>query len=62
MLTNSVKIVLQWNPSHKGIIGNDIVGQIAKTACSYEIITHVPLEYNDVLKLVNDNLYAARLK
>ena len=61
MLTNRVKIVLQWIPSHKGIIGNNIVDQIAKTACTYDTITHVPLEYNDVLKLVNENLYAARL-
>ena len=61
LLTNNIKIVLQWIPSHKGIIGNNIVDQIAKTACSYETITHVPLEYIDVLKLVNGNLYAARL-
>ena len=61
LLTKSVKIVLQWIPSHKGIIGNNIVDHIAKTACSYETITHVPFEYKDLLKLVNGNFYTARL-
>ena len=29
-----VDIVLQWIPSHHGIIGNNIVDQVAKEACS----------------------------
>ena len=60
LLTNKVKIVLQWIPSHKGIIGNNIVDQVAKAACSYETITFVPFEYKDILSLINSNIFAAR--
>ena len=60
LLNNNVKVVLQWIPSHKGIIGNNIVDQVAKNACSYETLTQVQLEYKDASKLISECLYSSR--
>ena len=46
---------------HKDIIENNIVDQVAKTSCLFKTITHIPFEYKNIIKLVNDGLYAARL-
>ena len=59
-LTQNVKIVLQWIPSHKGIVGNNIVDQVAKSACSYETVTNIPIVYNDLVRLVNERINKAR--
>ena len=61
LLNNNVKVVLQWIPSHKGIIGNNIVDQVAKNACSYETFTQVQLEYHDASKLISERLYSTRI-
>ena len=37
----SIDVVLQWIPSHRGIVGNTIADEIAKEAC-YNIKTHLP--------------------
>ena len=60
MIDANVRIVLQWIPSHKGIIGNNIVDQVAKKACTYETLTIVPYEYKDTLNLVNESLFKVR--
>ena len=44
---DGVDIVLQWIPSHRGIVGNNIADLIAKEACSYNTTTSLPLIYND---------------
>ena len=60
LLSNKVKVVLQWIPSHKGIVGNNIVDQVAKNACSYETLTNVQLGYKDASRLINESIYSAR--
>ena len=60
-MIRNVKIVLQWIPSHKGIVGNNIVDQVAKTACSYGTITYLPFAYNDLVKLVSERINRARV-
>ena len=60
MLVSNVGIVLQWIPSHKGIIGNNVADQVAKNACSYESLTTIPYEYKDSLNLVNESLSKVR--
>ena len=61
LMIRNVKVVLQWIPSHKGIIGNNIVDQVAKSACSYETITNIPIVYNDSVKLVSEQINKVRL-
>ena len=59
---DGVKIILQWIPSHKGIVGNDVVDQVAKNASMYNTLTTFPFEYNDLVKLVNKRLYMFNLE
>ena len=50
-------IVLQWIPSHRGIVGNNIADLVAKEACSYSNVTFLPLTYNDNLNLLNHKIF-----
>ena len=43
------KIILQWIPSHSDLLGNDFADQVAKNACEYDVVTPLPLEYEELL-------------
>ena len=57
-----VDIALQWIPSHRGIVGNNIADQVAKEACSYHIVTQLPLVYSDVINLFQKKIYTNKLE
>ena len=59
---DGVEIVLQWVPSHRGIVGNDIADIIAKEACSYENITYLPLIFNDNFNLLKHKIYNNKIE
>ena len=61
ILVRGVKVVLQWIPSHKGIIGNNIADEVAKTACKYTSLTPIPFEYKDIVRLLNLKLTKSRI-
>ena len=51
------EIVLQWIPSHRGIVGNNIADLVAKEACSYSNTTFLPLIFKDNLNLLNSKIF-----
>ena len=53
---NGTDLVLQWIPSHCGIVGNDVVDLAAKNACSYNEITILPLMFRDSMNLFNKKI------
>ena len=53
--SRDINIVLQWIPSHRGIVGNNIVDQVAKEACSYNTITYLPLVFSDFINILKKN-------
>ena len=55
------KVILQWIPSHKGIVGNEIVDQVARSACDYLNITYFPIVYKDCVKRLNAKINEARV-
>ena len=58
----NIDIVIQWIPSHRGIIGNNIADQVAKEACSYNITTYLPLVFSDFVNLLNTKLQIHKLE
>ena len=57
----SIDIALQWIPSHRGIVGNNIADQVAKDACSYHVITKLPLVLSDSTHLLQKKIYTNKL-
>ena len=55
-------MVLQWIPSHRRIVGNDIADLIAKEACSYNNTIFLPLIYRDMLNLLNHKIFNNRIE
>ena len=59
---DGVDIVLQWIPSHRGIVGNNIADLIAKEACSYNTTTSLPLIYKDYLNLLSNKIFNNKIE
>ena len=44
-IPNNKTIVLEWNPSHKSIPGNEFADKMAKNSLNFNHITNIPPEY-----------------
>ena len=58
---HGIDVVLQWIPSHRGIVGNNIADQIAKEACSYNITTSFPLVFSDFINHFKNKLNSNKI-
>ena len=60
--TLGVDVVLQWIPSHRGIVGNNIADQVAKEACAYNTTTHLPLVFSDFFNLLKNKQHLKKIE
>ena len=53
-----IDVALQWIPSHRGIVENNIDDQVAKEACFYhKVCTQLSLVFSDSINLLQKNIY-----